>query len=691
MSELTFAGLGLPDTLLSTITRLGYEKPSPIQAQAIPALLEGRDLIGQAQTGTGKTAAFALPILATINPNQAQPQALILAPTRELAMQVADALTTYSENVGNARVLAVYGGQSMRDQLQALRQGVQIVVGTPGRLLDHLERKSLDLSALKWVVLDEADEMLRMGFIDDVEAILGHTGGVQQTALFSATMPPRIKQIAERYLKDPQQIVIPAATRTNASIEQRVLAVRQRDKAAAVVRLLASEDCDATIIFTRTRESTVELADFLSGFGHAATAINGDMNQAQREQTIALLKAGKIDVLVATDVAARGLDVERISHVINFDLPMEADTYVHRIGRTGRAGRSGKAILLADPRDRSKISFIERATRQPLLPMELPTDEELRALAEQRFRLKLADHLHSGDSSRWQPLLDSLCQEMDLGAEVIAAGLIGLLAQQQGIARKLPSVGEVSAERAPRKPRGEGATFSGTMQSYRIAVGRAHRAQVGDIVGAIANEAGLNSGQIGRIQLYETFSTVDLPNDLPSNIIQQLKAVRVRNQALEIEPFDEGDAMVREMRPPRRAPRDRDDARPGSRQERPRGDRPDQRPPRFEQRAARYDDADNRGNRIGSHEPRYGNRTDSGPETRPDNRYAPRTDKPGARRGDARPSDARGDFRKPEGRSFDQPYARKPRVERTSRGDGGSSPRDGGDKGAPRHRIALKR
>ncbi len=703
MSELTFAGLGLPETLLSTITRLGYEKPSPIQAQAIPALLEGRDLIGQAQTGTGKTAAFALPILATINPEHSQPQALILAPTRELAMQVADALTTYSENVGNCRVLAVYGGQSMRDQLQALRQGVQIVVGTPGRLLDHLERKSLDLSALKWVVLDEADEMLRMGFIDDVEAILGHTGGVQQTALFSATMPPRIKQIAERYLKDPQQIVIPAATRTNASIEQRVLAVRQRDKAAAVVRLLASEDCDATIIFTRTRESTVELADFLSGFGHAATAINGDMNQAQREQTIALLKQGKIDVLVATDVAARGLDVERISHVINFDLPMESDTYVHRIGRTGRAGRSGKAILLADPRDRSKIGFIERATRQPLLPMELPSDEELRALAEQRFRLKLADHLHSGDSTRWQPLLDSLCQEMDLGADVIAAGLIGLLAQQQGVARKLPSVNEVSAERAPRerKPREEGATFSGTMQSYRIAVGRAHRAQVGDIVGAIANEAGLNSGQIGRIQLYETFSTVDLPNDLPANIIQQLKAVRVRNQALEIEPFDEGDAMVREMRPPRRAPRDRDDARPGPRQERPRGDRPDQRAPRFEQRpdsraprrdndrpAARSDDADNRGNRIDSHhEPRYGNRTDS----RPDNRYAPRTDKPAARRGDARPSDARGDFRKPEGRSFDQPYAKKPRVERTSRDDGGSSPRDGGDKGAPRHRIALKR
>ncbi len=710
MSEPTFAGLGLPDTLLSTITRLGYEKPSPIQAQAIPVLLEGRDLIGQAQTGTGKTAAFALPILATINPEHSQPQALILAPTRELAMQVADALTTYSENVGNCRVLAVYGGQSMRDQLQALRQGVQIVVGTPGRLLDHLERKSLDLSALKWVVLDEADEMLRMGFIDDVEAILGHTGGVQQTALFSATMPPRIKQIAERYLKDPQQIVIPAATRTNASIEQRVLAVRQRDKAAAVVRLLASEDCDATIIFTRTRESTVELADFLTGFGHAATAINGDLSQAQREQTIALLKQGKIDVLVATDVAARGLDVERISHVINYDLPMESDTYVHRIGRTGRAGRSGKAILLADPRDRRQIGFIERATRQPLLPMELPTDDELRALSEQRFRLKLADHLHSGDSSRWQPLLNELCQEMDVGTDVIAAGLIGLLAQQQGVARKLPAVHAVSDERAPRerKPREQVETHGGPMVSYRIAVGRAHRAQVGDIVGAIANEAGLNSGQIGRIQLYETFSTVDLPGDLPANLIQQLKAVRVRNQPLEIEPFDEGDAMFREMRQQRserqHSPRDRDDrgnnrrGDAGAPRGQQRGSRGDFRPARsdarpdgreHQQRAPREAYGDRpRGDRFEKRDDqrRFDNRgpRDGYAPRRDGDKFASRGDKPAPRRHVAQPYDAQ--FRDQQQREFQLREQREAKKARPEQGE-----HDGGEKRAPRHRIALKR
>jgi ATP-dependent RNA helicase DeaD len=637
--ELTFAGLGLPETLLATITRLGYEKPSPIQAQAIPALLAGRDLIGQAQTGTGKTAAFALPILATIDPSQSSPQALILAPTRELAMQVADALTTYSENVGNARVLAVYGGQSMRDQLQALRRGVQIVVGTPGRLLDHLERKSLDLGALKWVVLDEADEMLRMGFIDDVEAILGHTGGKQQTALFSATMPPRIKQIAERYLKEPEQIVIPATTRTNAAIDQRVVWVRQREKPAAVARLLAGEECDATIIFTRTRESTVELADFLIGFGHAATAINGDMNQGQREQTIALLKQGKIDVLVATDVAARGLDVERISHVINFDLPFDPDTYVHRIGRTGRAGRSGKATLLADPRDRRQIRNIEIATRQPLEVMSLPSDDELRALREQRFRLTLADHLHSGDNSRWAELLQSLCQEMDQSTEVVATGLIALLAQQHGVARKLPSVNVAASpeERGPRRERAERTErHEGPMQSYRINVGRAHRAQVGDIVGAIANETGLGNGQIGRIQLYEAFSTVDLPQGVPAAILQQLKSVRVRNQPLEIEPFDEASAMLGEMRPPRRAPRD-DYA-------------PKGRPPRNDTgkpRAARGD-------------------------------FSPRRE---AKSGDAphRERDNRGfDQREPKRRGRDE-FAARPRQ-------------DGGDNGgAPRHKISLKR
>lgn len=594
----TFAGLGLPDVLLQTLTELGYEKPSAIQARAIPVLMTGSDLIGQAQTGTGKTAAFALPLLASLDPEQRKPQALILTPTRELAMQVAEAFQRYSAKMPNCKVLAVYGGQGMRDQLRDLSRGVQVVVGTPGRLLDHLQRKSLDLSALKWVILDEADEMLRMGFIDDVESILSHTGGTQQTALFSATMPPRIKQIAERYLRDPQQVAIAAATRTNAAIEQCVVWVRGREKAAATARLLAVEHTDGVIIFTRTRESTTELADTLTSYGHAAAAISGDLNQAQREQTINLLKAGKIDILVATDVAARGLDVERLSHVINYDLPHDSDTYVHRIGRTGRAGRNGRAILLADPRERRQIRILEQATKQPLEVLELPTDEQLDERRRERFRLTLADHLHTGDADRWQGLLDALCSELDQTPDAVAAGLIGLLAQQHGLSRQLPSIAPVALrperdreerprrqdrEDSPRRPREEAADVP--MERYRLAVGRTHQVRVGDIVGAIANEAGIDSRHIGRITLRDDFTLVDLPAGMPSDMFEHLRAVRVRGHQLELRRWhEESDGgSDRPERSSQRPPRD--DRPPRERTPRPRfGDRDQgaarERPPR---------------------------------------------------------------------------------------------------------------
>ncbi len=595
MSEATdFTSLGLPEPLLNTLTTLGYQKPSPIQAQVIPAFLAGRDLIGQAQTGTGKTAAFALPILAGLDNALPKPQALVLAPTRELAMQVAESFQRYSANLSRCRVLAVYGGQSMRDQLQELKRGVQIVVGTPGRLLDHLNRKSLDLSALRWLVMDEADEMLRMGFIDDVEAILAHTGGTQQTALFSATMPPRIKNIADRYLREPERILIPAATTTVSNIAQHVVWARQRDKPLAVARLLAAEEFDATIIFTRTRESTTELADQLVECGYSAQAINGDMNQSQREQTISLLKAGKIDVLVATDVAARGLDVERISLVINYDMPHEFDTYVHRIGRTGRAGRSGKAILLADPRDRRSVKMLEQSTRQPLQELQLPTDAEIKQRRSNRFRQTLAEKLGHADITSWQPLLEELRHELGQTITDLATGLLALLADQQGLNAKLPTApaavnfdrsnersferggsernsrertgGErtssserSNSERGPRTerpPRKERVESTIPMDSYRMGVGRAQQIKVSDIVGAIANEAGINSSNIGRIQLFDDYSVVDLPQGMPKDILQQLKSVRVRGHMMNLSRAGESENGVNpNVAPTNAAPR----------------------------------------------------------------------------------------------------------------------------------------
>ncbi|HJV75981.1 MAG TPA: DEAD/DEAH box helicase, partial [Noviherbaspirillum sp.] len=401
-----FSDLKLNESLLRVLNELGYESPSPIQAATIPLLLEGRDVLGQAQTGTGKTAAFALPILASLDIKPSAPQALVLAPTRELAIQVAEAFQRYATYIPGFHVLPIYGGQSYGPQLSALRRGVHVVVGTPGRVIDHLEKNSLDLSQLKTLVLDEADEMLRMGFIDDVETILQKTPESRQTALFSATMPSAIKRIAQTYLRRPAEVTIAAKTGTADNIRQRYWLVSGMHKLDALTRILEAETFDGMIIFARTKLGTEELASKLQARGFSAAAINGDIVQQQRERTIQMLKDGKIDILVATDVAARGLDVERISHVINYDVPYDPESYTHRIGRTGRAGRSGEAILFITPRERNLLKVIERATRQPVSPLELPTIQAVNDVRIARFKDQITDTLAAGDLEVFQSLIE---------------------------------------------------------------------------------------------------------------------------------------------------------------------------------------------------------------------------------------------------------------------------------------------
>ncbi|KGO99462.1 DEAD/DEAH box helicase, partial [Novilysobacter defluvii] len=418
-----FTDLQLPEALLRALADLGYESPSPIQAATIPPLLEGRDVLGQAQTGTGKTAAFALPVLAQLDPDQKIPQALVLAPTRELAIQVAEAFQSYAAHLPGFQVLPIYGGQGYGPQLNALRRGVQVVVGTPGRVIDHLTRGSLDLSQLRCLVLDEADEMLRMGFIDDVEAVLKKTPENRQVALFSATMPPPIRRIAQTYLNEPVEVAIKAKTSTAANIRQRYWAVSGVNKLDALTRILEAEPFEAMIVFARTKLGTEELADKLAARGIAAAAINGDVQQAQREKTIQQLKDGRIDVLVATDVAARGLDVERISHVLNYDIPYDTESYVHRIGRTGRAGRKGEAILFVTPRERGMLRAIERATRQPIEPMALPTVETVNEQRVSKFLARIGEALGGDDLGLFRELVERYEREHNVPAVEIAAAL----------------------------------------------------------------------------------------------------------------------------------------------------------------------------------------------------------------------------------------------------------------------------
>jgi len=610
----TFRDLGLPDSLLATLTTVGYEAPSPIQAATIPPLLAGRDVVGQAQTGTGKTAAFALPILARLTPGSRKPQAMVLTPTRELAIQVAEAFQRYAHGIPGFQVLPIYGGQSYGPQLSALKRGVQVVVGTPGRLLDHLDRRSLDLSELKYLVLDEADEMLRMGFIDDVEKILGATPTGRQIALFSATMPAPIRRIAKTHLKDPKEVTITSKTSTLVSTRQRYWMVSGVHKLDALTRILEAEPFDAMIVFARTKQATEELAEKLSARGFNAAAINGDLAQAQRERAIARLRDGQLDILVATDVAARGLDVERISHVLNYDIPYDTESYVHRIGRTGRAGRSGEAILFVAPRERGMLHAIERATRQPITPMELPSVDKVNDRRLEKFRDRIDAALSGDAQDQFRQLIEDYERERNVPAIEIATALARALQGDEPLLLKAdpplraardyaprdtresgphgrrdagrparfersndagkparfershhtgkpsrversndagrPTRPESQGEASDRPPRVERFPDAGERapraaraadsdkETYRVAVGREHGVLPKHIVGAIANEAGLDAQHIGRIEIEESSTFVDLPRGMPDDLISHLKSVRICGKPLRIEKFD---------------------------------------------------------------------------------------------------------------------------------------------------------
>ncbi|MQA23327.1 DEAD/DEAH box helicase [Rugamonas rivuli] len=568
-----FTDLNLSAPLIKVLKEVGYESPSPIQAATIPSLLDNQDVLGQAQTGTGKTAAFALPILSRLDIKQTTPQALVLAPTRELAIQVAEAFQTYATHIPGFHVLPIYGGQSYGPQLSALRRGVHVVVGTPGRVIDHLDKGSLDLSKLKTLVLDEADEMLRMGFIDDVERILQETPESRQTALFSATMPSAIRRIANTYLRNPKEITVAAKTGTNENIRQRYWLVSGMHKLDALTRILEAENFDGMIIFSRTKLGTEELAQKLQARGFSAAAINGDIQQAQRERTIQQLKDGKIDILVATDVAARGLDVERISHVVNYDVPHDPESYTHRIGRTGRAGRSGEAILFITPREKNLLKSIERATRQPIGMLELPTIQAVNDVRIAKFKSQISETLAQGELEQFQSLIEDFEREQNIPAIEIAAALAKmargdvplLLDKKQQVAaatwdeRPGRQVGferndrgdraerfdrggdrPDRSERFPKKERIVRAADPG-MQTFRIEVGYQHGVKPGNIVGAIANEGGIDSKHIGRIEIYDDYSVLDMPDNLTGDVLDHLAGIKVAGQQLRIS-RDNGDS-----------------------------------------------------------------------------------------------------------------------------------------------------
>ena len=549
--DMTFKDLNLPEPILQALEKVGYEKPSPIQAESIPLLLEGHDLLGQAQTGTGKTAAFALPMLANIDPEQRKPQLLVLAPTRELAIQVAEAFQVYASFSQKIKVLPVYGGQSYDNQIRQLKRGVQVVVGTPGRIIDHIKRKTLDLSELKYLVLDEADEMLRMGFIDDVELILSHAPEERQTALFSATMPGPIKKITQRYLKDPKHVKIASKVSTASTIRQRYCQIAPHHKLEALTRIMEVEVFDGMIIFVRTKTATVELADKLSARGYDVEPLNGDIPQAARERTVEKLKQGKIDILVATDVVARGLDVERVSHVIYYDIPYDSESYVHRIGRTGRAGRQGDAILFISHREKRLLFSIEKTTKQPIEAMPIPSISEINETRLSRFKQSVAEATQDDSIESLMPIVEMIKEENEASPETIMAALLKIAQGDEPLILKesdRPDInskpprdnrdrnsrdGRDGRERKPRVPRGNRKPEEG-MQRFRIEVGHVHGAKPGNIVGAIANEANINSKHIGAIEIYDNFSTVDLPDGMPKETRDTLSGTRVAGQRLNI-------------------------------------------------------------------------------------------------------------------------------------------------------------
>ncbi|MEN4908294.1 DEAD/DEAH family ATP-dependent RNA helicase [Rahnella bonaserana] len=566
--ETSFADLGLSAPIISALTDLGYEKPSPIQAECIPHLLNGRDVLGMAQTGSGKTAAFSLPLLHNIDASLKAPQILVLAPTRELAVQVAEAMTDFSKHMHGVNVVALYGGQRYDVQLRALRQGPQVVVGTPGRLLDHLKRGTLNLSNLSGLVLDEADEMLRMGFIEDVETIMAQIPAEHQTALFSATMPEAIRRITRRFMKDPQEVRIQSSVTTRPDISQSYWSVYGLRKNEALVRFLEAEDFDAAIIFVRTKNATLEVAEALERSGYSSAALNGDMNQALREQTLERLKDGRLDILIATDVAARGLDVERISLVVNYDIPMDSESYVHRIGRTGRAGRAGRALLFVENRERRLLRNIERTMKLTIPEVEIPTAEVLGERRLAKFAAKVQQQLESSDLDQYRGLLAKLQPAEELDIETLAAALLKMA---QGERPLIVAADPVFKSRPPRRefedrgdrgdrgdrrdrpvrsndrpardgdsPRRE-RRDAGEMELYRIEVGRDDGVEVRHIVGAIANEGDISSRYIGNIKLFGTHSTIELPKGMPGEILSHFTRTRILNKPMNMQLI--GDAV----------------------------------------------------------------------------------------------------------------------------------------------------
>ncbi|MCJ8167976.1 DEAD/DEAH box helicase [Atopomonas sediminilitoris] len=578
MSESTsgFAALNLHADVLAALNAVGYEEPSPIQAQAIPVILEGHDVIGQAQTGTGKTAAFALPLLSRLNASANTPQALVLVPTRELAIQVATAFEKYASKMRGVKVLAMYGGAPMGPQLKALRMGAQVIVATPGRLCDHLRRDSSLLNGVQQLVLDEADEMLKLGFMDDLEVIFQAMPAARQSVLFSATLPASIKAIAEKHLKQPKHIKIAAKTQTVSRIEQAHVMVHADQKPAVVLRLLEVEAFDALIGFVRTKQATVDMADMLIKNGYRAAALNGDIAQAMREQVVDKLRKGSLDIVIATDVAARGLDVPRITHVLNIDMPYDPESYVHRIGRTGRAGRDGRALLLATPRERRMLQVIERVTNQPVPAMALPGADAVREARLLRLLEQLQPLSEKAEDHRGA-VRDELCKRLQCDTATLAAMLLSRMTANQAFTDaelKAEQPGQPQAggarperkrndrndrpERGERAPRGERSNDRGERgerprrqreeEAYvptpgsvrvRIGVGRRDGVQPKNLLGAILNEGGLGKDQVGRITLRDTFSLVELPEQGLAQILDRLKETRVAGKPLKMRRYRE--------------------------------------------------------------------------------------------------------------------------------------------------------
>lgn len=561
----TFAEFDLPNDVLKALSRLGYETPSPIQAECIPLLLQGQDIIGQAQTGTGKTAAFALPLLSRVDLSIKSPQILVLAPTRELAIQVSEAFQSYASQIKGFHVMPIYGGQSYDIQLRQLKRGVHVIVGTPGRVMDHLNRKTLKLDKLQALVLDEADEMLRMGFIDDVEWILDKTPEHRQIALFSATMPQVIQKVASKYLNKPKLVKIESKTQTATTISQSFLQVNSGYlKLDALTRILESTDFDAVLIFVRTKTSTVDLAEKLEARGYSCEALNGDIAQKMRERTIEKLKKGSIDIVIATDVAARGLDVSRISHVVNYDIPHDAESYVHRIGRTGRAGRQGEAILFVTPKERHLLRSIEKLAQHKIEPLKLPSTADINLQRMEKFKNRINDTLKTQDLTICRELIQSFMKDNDTDPLDTAAALVKMVQgdeplllvdkpdrkrreknapqhenrfesqqRQRGDFKQKPEK-EITYHAKPLKdyPDVE-------MRRYRLDVGSQNDAKPGNIVGAIANEAEIDSCYIGSIDIYEDFTLIDLPDGMPGEVFKILKKVRVSGRPLNIRAFKE--------------------------------------------------------------------------------------------------------------------------------------------------------